>query len=160
MFGLQLPLTRKPHTTFSNPCNKVRGKILLRESSCVVYSCVNHYPCVWLIHCVGMYPAYICIFLHEHVYDNITRVNSTNKKKENTNLMMYWSFLFPSSWWELAWTHLSLRLTCTMTGSVTPELLLVSTATDQFNSWLLPWIYGHLNFGRENQSFSSETFWT
>ena len=26
LFGLQLPLTVKPHTTFSNPCNKVRGK--------------------------------------------------------------------------------------------------------------------------------------
>ena len=25
-----------------------------------------------VVHCVGMYPAYICIFLHEHVYDNIT----------------------------------------------------------------------------------------
>ena len=26
LFGLQLPLTRKPSVTFSNPCNKVRGK--------------------------------------------------------------------------------------------------------------------------------------
>ena len=26
MFGLQLPLTVKPHTTFPNPCNKERGK--------------------------------------------------------------------------------------------------------------------------------------
>ena len=26
MFDLRLPLTVKPHTTFSNPCNKVRGK--------------------------------------------------------------------------------------------------------------------------------------
>ena len=35
MFDLQLPLTRKPWTTLSNPCNKVRGKILLKKSSCV-----------------------------------------------------------------------------------------------------------------------------
>ena len=31
MFDLQLPLTVKPHTTFSNPCNKVRGKYIVKE---------------------------------------------------------------------------------------------------------------------------------
>ena len=35
MFGLQLPLTCNPWTTLSNPFNKVRGKILLKKSSCV-----------------------------------------------------------------------------------------------------------------------------
>ena len=31
MFGLPFPLTVKPHTTFSNPCNKVRGKYFYKE---------------------------------------------------------------------------------------------------------------------------------
>ena len=31
MFGLQLPFTVKPHTTFSNPCNKIRGKYFIKE---------------------------------------------------------------------------------------------------------------------------------
>ena len=31
MFDLHLPLTVKPHTTFSNPCNKVRGKYICKE---------------------------------------------------------------------------------------------------------------------------------
>ena len=35
MFDLQLPLTCNPWTTLSNPCNKVRGKILLKKFSCI-----------------------------------------------------------------------------------------------------------------------------
>ena len=31
LFGLQLPLTRKPWITFSNPCNKVRGTYFVKE---------------------------------------------------------------------------------------------------------------------------------
>ena len=31
MFGHQLPLTRKPWITFSNPCNKVKGKYFVKE---------------------------------------------------------------------------------------------------------------------------------
>ena len=30
-----------------------------------------------VLHCVGMYPAYICIFLHEHVYENATVVTGS-----------------------------------------------------------------------------------
>ena len=33
--GFQLPLTRKPWTSFSNPCNKERGNICIKKSSCV-----------------------------------------------------------------------------------------------------------------------------
>ena len=33
MFGLQHPLTCKPWTTLSNPCNKVRGKYICKEVS-------------------------------------------------------------------------------------------------------------------------------
>ena len=35
MFGLQLHLTCNPWTNLSNPCNKMRGKILLKKSPCV-----------------------------------------------------------------------------------------------------------------------------
>ena len=65
LFGLQLPLTRKPWTTFSNHCNKVRGKYFSKKSSCV-------FIIASVVHCVGMYPAYICIFRHESVDDNTT----------------------------------------------------------------------------------------
>ncbi len=42
-------------------------QILLKKSSCVfIIACVYY-------HCVGMYPANICIFLHEHVYENATQ---------------------------------------------------------------------------------------
>ena len=40
MFDLQLPLTVKPHTTFSNPCNKVRGKYFVKEVFLRLYHCV------------------------------------------------------------------------------------------------------------------------
>ena len=55
MFGLQLPLTCNPWTTLSNPCNKVRGNILLKKSSCVfiiilasVIIIVSLWCCRWL----------------------------------------------------------------------------------------------------------------
>ena len=64
MFGIQHPLTCKPWTTLSNPCNKERGEYnckevfmrpsFLRFPSCVLYSCVCY-------HCIGMYPVYICM---------------------------------------------------------------------------------------------------
>ena len=71
MFGLQHPLTCKPWTTLSNPCNKVGEvniflKSFLRLPSCVVYSCI----CLW--YCV-------VVMLHEHVNDYITVVSSINK---------------------------------------------------------------------------------
>ena len=74
MFGLQHPLTCKPWTTLSNPCNKVRGKYICKEvflclPSCVISSCVCY-------HCVGMYPVYICIFLHESEDDYSTVIYS------------------------------------------------------------------------------------
>ena len=69
MFDLQLPLTVKLHTTFSNPCNKVRGKYFVKEVFLRLYHCVCY-------HCVGMYPAYICIFRHESADGNITLADS------------------------------------------------------------------------------------
>ena len=65
MFGLQHPLTCKPWTTLSNPCNKVRGIYFYKEVflpaslSCVVYSCV----CLW--YCV-------VVMLNDDVDDYIT----------------------------------------------------------------------------------------
>ena len=46
--------------------------MLLKKSSCVLYSCVCRlsYVCY---HCIGMYPVYICIFLHESEDDYITK---------------------------------------------------------------------------------------
>ena len=41
--------------------------IFVKKSSCVLYSCVCYL-------CVGMYPAYICIFLHESEDDYATSV--------------------------------------------------------------------------------------
>ena len=58
MFDLQLPLTVKHHTTFSNPCNKVRGKYFVKEVflRCLLLrlinllrqyvSCMNMYMCI------------------------------------------------------------------------------------------------------------------
>ena len=40
MFDLHLPLTVKPHTTFSNPWNKVRGKYFYKEVFLRLYPCV------------------------------------------------------------------------------------------------------------------------
>ena len=56
MFGLQHPLTCKPWTNFSNPCNKVRGKyvvkeVFLRFPSCVVCSCIYLYHASVLLLC-------------------------------------------------------------------------------------------------------------
>ena len=53
MFGLQHPLTCKPWTTLSNPCNKARGKYICKEvyllhsflclHSCVLHSCIIYH---------------------------------------------------------------------------------------------------------------------
>ena len=42
----QLPLTRKPWTTLSNPCNKVRGIYFYKEVFYRLYHCVCLYYCV------------------------------------------------------------------------------------------------------------------
>ena len=49
MFGLQLPLTVKPHTTLSNPCNKVRGKYFVKEVFLRLPSYVSLCRCVLII---------------------------------------------------------------------------------------------------------------
>ena len=69
MFGLQLPLTRKPWVTFSNPCNKVRGtNIFLKKSFC-------------LYHCVDMYPVYIYIYMYISAWISRWQYNSKIKRR-------------------------------------------------------------------------------
>ena len=66
MFGL----SSLSHTNLEQPFRTLAIKwevnIFIKKSSCVfVIACVCY-------HCVGMYPSYICIFLHESAYDNAT----------------------------------------------------------------------------------------
>ena len=78
IFSLQHPLTCKPWTTLSNPCNKERGKYICKEVflrfpscfflpaslSCVLHSCVILHASVFDIVVVGM--------LNERVNNYIT----------------------------------------------------------------------------------------
>ena len=84
-FGLQHPLTCNPSTTLSNPCNKERGKNIIKE---VFLSFLHTYfipasflpvssSCVFLdasfiIVSVFTQYIYICVFLHESADDNAT----------------------------------------------------------------------------------------
>ena len=56
MFGLQHPLTCKPSTTLSNPCNKVRGEYFSKEVFLCLPSCVfivvSLWRCRWLYNIV------------------------------------------------------------------------------------------------------------
>ena len=75
----------QPFRTFTN---NVRGKNIVKEVFLRLPSCVVYLASV--IHCVGMYPAYIssiyiCIFLHVHAY-NLTTFSFNN------------SHLFPHSY--------------------------------------------------------------
>ena len=54
MFGLQHPLTCKPWTTLSNPCNKVRGKYVVKEV--FLRPLFLRLPsCIYLSACVCLY---------------------------------------------------------------------------------------------------------
>ena len=76
MFGLQLPLTCKPCTTLSNPCNKVRGKYFIKKSSCVCLYPPSLSLRASVIHCVSMYPAWTCRW----AYNNLAMAWIGNKK--------------------------------------------------------------------------------
>ena len=82
MFGPQLPLTRKLWVTvFKTLQIKWEVKYFIKKSSCVFFPACVVYSCVFIIgrlnyHCIGMYPAYICIFLHESADDYITQVQA------------------------------------------------------------------------------------
>ena len=64
----------------SNPCNKVRGKILLKKSSCVVYHCVFVTASLSLCRCELFY-IYMCMYvdvnLHMWLYNSMSRVYVT-----------------------------------------------------------------------------------
>ena len=55
-----LSLKCNPWVTLLYLCNKVRGKYFVKEVFQRLY------------HCVGMYPVYMCIFLHESADENTT----------------------------------------------------------------------------------------
>ena len=77
------------HATLEQPIRTLAIKwevnIFIKKSSCVVYACIWLIHCVFilpscvvyycvLIYCVSMYPAYICIFLHESEDGNTTYI--------------------------------------------------------------------------------------
>ena len=87
MFSLQHPLTCKLWVTLFKPCNKVRGKILLKKSSCVLHACVLS-SCVFVLAsvlilcrcdaewwCRWLYNTYTCthinIYAHTHANTHI-----------------------------------------------------------------------------------------
>ena len=53
LFGLQLPLTRKPWITFSNPCNKVRGTYIYKEVFLRLF--VSLWYCIWEYNSKNLY---------------------------------------------------------------------------------------------------------
>ena len=57
---------------FRNLTNKVRGKIFYKEVFLRLLSCVRRLFLRLNYYCIGMYPAYICIFQHESADDYIT----------------------------------------------------------------------------------------
>ena len=90
MFGLQHPLTCNPWTTLSNPCNKVKGKYVVKKSSCVFLL-----ASLSLCRCELFY-IYMCMYVDVNLYMwlyNITiKMESIvwkpwDKKKKWTNLI-------------------------------------------------------------------------
>ena len=93
MFGLQLPLTRKPWITFSNPCNKVRGTYIYKE--------------------VFAHPLLLCRY--DAVDDNITVKGLFNWKEMN----LWLSFNTNTSGTHLHWQIQMHRwLRCSGTNAV------------------------------------------
>ena len=90
MFGLQHPLTCKPWTTLSNPCNKVRGKNIVKE--------------VFMRPSFLRLPSFVClnhgvvVMLHEHVNDYITRDGWMHTHRSNGVVFLenLFAFLFYS----------------------------------------------------------------
>ena len=74
MLGLQHPLTCKPSTTLSNPCNKVRGEYFSKE---VFYASLS---------CVVSSLSSSCVFLRASLL--LSRYDTANE---------YITLLFPSS---------------------------------------------------------------
>ena len=90
MFGPQLPLTRKLWVTlFETLQIKWEVKYFIKKSSCVFFPACVVYSCVFIIgrlnyYCIGMYPAYICIFLYESAddYNKNTQTASLQKERD------------------------------------------------------------------------------
>ena len=82
MFDLQLPLTCSPWTTLSNPCNNVRGKILLKKSSCVFLP-ASYLACVFVTASVII--ASVCI---QHIYVYFCMNQQMRKKQLHANELL------------------------------------------------------------------------
>ena len=90
MFDLQHPLTCKPWTTLSNPCNKVRGKYVVKKSSCVflpaslsLCRCELFYIYMWM---------YVDVNLHMWLYNRRSRFNP---RSIHTNDSKKWYLIPP-----------------------------------------------------------------
>ena len=87
MFGLQLPLTCKPWKTLSNPCNKVRGKILLKKSSFLhLCHCVFLRASLSLCRCELFY-IYMCMYVDVNLHMWLYNTNTLLYK--NISLTLY-----------------------------------------------------------------------
>ena len=86
MFGLQHPLTCKPWTTLLNPCNKVRGKYMLKKSSGVFL-----HASLSLCRCELFY-IYMCTYvdvnLHMWLY-NIKKKPTMSIRKHSNELKVH-----------------------------------------------------------------------
>ena len=72
MFGLQLPLTCNPWTTFRNLTNKVRGKILLKKYYCVFHYCIfipaSVFVTASLSLCRELFYIYMCMYVDVNLH--------------------------------------------------------------------------------------------
>ena len=88
MFGLQHPLTCKPWTTLSNPCNKVRGKYICKEVFLRLSACVCLYYWVVMIRQMSI----------QQIYQNCPERFRTFHRPSSGVACMY------KAWWTLKFT--------------------------------------------------------
>ena len=92
MFGLQHPLTCKPWTTLSNPCNKVWGKYVVKEVFLrPLFMCLSF---IMRLLSLRRYVSsiYICIFRHESADEYTTTSLGEGE------LWILTSFILPKNW--------------------------------------------------------------
>ena len=142
MFGPQLPLTRKLWVTlFETLQIKWEVKYFIKKSSCVFFPACVVYSCVFIIgrlnyYCIGKYPAYICIFLHESADDYIT-LQWTNEHSPLEKYISHTLFSkgLKSLWyWEMVLTGLLLPISSSRSQGVptfAPPCKLVRDSSDR-----------------------------
>ena len=84
MFGLQHPLTCNSSTTFSNPCNKVRGEYFSKEVFLCIPSCILILLASFLhasfIPAFSFLRLYRCVAVDDYI--TLPQVKKEKKKKE------------------------------------------------------------------------------